>query len=76
MIGGNVVRSTHENSPDIRYAIHMHGKTALHHNNSQHPINVTTEQLSECPNTSGVKPGPRRGHAHRCHRPSAPPATS
>ena len=41
---GNVVRSTHENSPDIRYTIHMHVKTALHPNNSPHPINATTEQ--------------------------------
>ena len=32
------------NNADIRYTIHMHGKTALPPNNSPHPINTTTEQ--------------------------------
>ena len=42
---GSVVWSTHENSPDMCYIIHIHGKTALHPNNSLHPINAMTEQL-------------------------------
>ena len=39
-----IVRSTHENSPDIRYTIHMLGKTTIHPHNNPHPTNATIEQ--------------------------------